>query len=267
MEKLFAIGNFYFDIVSVVIIALVFIAMIVGACRGFLKQLLSFGSVIITVAAAIFLCKALGELIYNMGVGNAIYNGVLNSSWITNKSELAVELNSTNFPSYEVEAMKGTILGYISIPSIIHGLFKGFLLLPETLGPTGETLGHYVSISVAHLATTAIGFVVIIILGAIIFGILRHIAKKIHRAPVVGGIDKVLGLVLGVAIVYVVVDAILFVVSLIIGDGSSAFATWVTQTLYLNDDSVNTISKFMFQHSLVSTIWNSVFNNIVALMS
>ena len=263
MDAFFNIGNFYFDLITIIIFALVLIAMIIGACRGFLRQIVGFLKVIGTIVAAIFLCKWVGDLIYNLGVGEGIYNSVYTSDWIQGKPGLEMTLDSTNFPSYEVESMKTMILNEVDIPSFLHGMFKGFLDLPETLPASGGiALGVYVATAIAHLTTTGIAFVAIIIVCSIVCALLGLIAKKVHRAPGIGGVDKLFGLILGVVICYLIIDATLFGVSVLVGiNPSLPINDWITKTLYLDPayDNVFTVSKFIYQNSIIAKIWTAVF--------
>ena len=246
MNAFFNIGSLYFDIFSIVFIVILLISVIAGAHKGFLRTLVGFLKIFAVLAAAILLCRVLGGFIYNLGIGNSIANSYESGLLNMNHDVFSQIVNESN---KEVLVPEGVKL--LNIPSIFHQPLIN-MVLPMIDGE--GTVAHFVAKGFASYTTTAIAFVIIVILGSIACVILKHFAKVIHNAPVIGGFDKLLGFVLGAAICYIVLDAILFGASFIIARPEWEISQWISNTMYLNDDSVMTISKWMYQNNLTSII-------------
>lgn len=250
MNAFFNIGSLYFDIFSIAFVVILLISMIAGAAKGFLKTLVGFLRVFAVLAAAILLCRALGDFIYNLGIGNSIAGSYESGLLNMNHDVFSQIVNDSNKDVLIPEGVK-----LLNIPSIFHQPIVK-MVLPMINGE--GTVAHFVSKGFASYTTTAIAFVIIVILGSIVCVILKHFAKVVHNAPVIGGFDKLLGLVLGVAICYIILDAILFGTSFIIARPEWGISQWISNTMYLNDDSVMTISKWMYQNNLTSMIVSSL---------
>lgn len=246
MDAFFNIGNLYFDLFSIIFIVLLLISLIVGAAKGFLRELLAFGKVFAVIAAAILLCKPFGDFIFNLGgIGNNIANSY-ESGLINANPDVFNQIVTTSNKDVVIPAG----LELLHIPSLFVKPLTS-LILPFIT--ESGTVAHFVAKGLATYTTIAIAFVIIMILGAIIFALLGHLAKKVHNAPVIGSFDKILGLFLGAAICYLLIDAALFGLSFLLVN-ENGFTNWVSTTMYLKNDSVNTISKWMYENNLTSRI-------------
>ena len=96
-----------------------------------------------------------------------------------------------------------------------------------------------------------------VIPATLVFMFLKKRAKKVNDAPVLGGINRLLGALLNGIVGYITIDAILFLISFItLKDGE--IANFFVTTMYLDQDEVFTISKFISQHSIIRKIFEAL---------
>lgn len=251
MNAFFNINNFYVDIISIIIVVSIIIAMIVGATRGFLKQIISFGKVFLVLALAILLCKPLGELIYKTGLGNVITNSIEGS--LLKKTDMM----STLVTLENSDTILSQGLKELSVPGFFTPIVS-WIIRPFVPASGGETIGYYISFATSSIIMYSIAFIVIILIGSIVVSILKKLAKVIHKAPVIGAFDKFFGVVLSAFVCYIIIDAILYGSSFILLNSNLEVSKWLSQTLYLDNDSVLTLSKFIYQNSIVRMLVQSL---------
>ena len=250
MEAIFTLGNIYFDIISIIILLIVIVSVIVGASKGFLYSLLKFGQSFVVFGTAIFLAKPVGDFIFNSSIGESIVSkltpniesvGPIFQQPLTGENKLefiSSSLVDLKIPSFLAEGLAEKIMGYITIE-------------------TQDTLGLYISKGIVNYGLIAISFLVIMILVSLVFMFLKKRAKKVNDAPVLGGINRLLGAILNGIVGYITIDAILFLISFItLKDGE--IANFFVTTMYLDQDEVFTISKFISQHSIIRKIFEAL---------
>lgn len=246
MEAIFSLGNLYFDIISLIIIVALIVAIIIGAVKGFLYSLIKFAQVFVVFGAAILLAKPLGDALFNSGLGDKLVTN-LTPSIEGMGTMFAAPLTADNKLEYITSG-----LIELNIPSFIADGLAEKIMTFVTL-ETEETLGAYISQGIVNYSLIAISFLVIALLLTIVFAILKAVAKKINDVPVLGGINRTLGGILSGAVAYIIVDALLFLISFVtLKDGS--LSSFFVQTMYLDQEGVYTLSKFISQHSIMRLI-------------
>ncbi len=246
---MFNIGNVYFDIISLVIIVLFIISAIVGLKKGFLASLLSLSTGLLTFIVATALCRPLSNLVISWGLGDAMQSGI---------SSKLFEKNSLLFSVIVTDSNKETLvaqgLDAFSLPSFLSSFL---ITLMNPYIDNTHNLGYVFSYGLTNYCFIAICYIALLVIFGIIFMLLKRIAKKFNKVPVLGPINRICGLVLMVALAYLIIDALLFGISNLFMlniqwlDGVSG---WMTKTLYLNDESVFSLSKFIYTNSLTSKL-------------
>lgn len=250
MEAIFSIDNLYFDIISIIILVILICSIIGGAVKGFLYSVVEFARVIVTYGAAIFLAKPFGDFLFNTSLGDMLVSNVSTSI------EGMGTLFSEPIPVDNQQMFVSEALANLNIPSFIaDGLADKILEYIQIDG--GQTLGLYISKGLVNYGLIAIGFVIILIVAGILFSLLKRIAKKINEKPVIGGVNRLLGAALNLVVAYLVVDGLLFLLSFITLTDSSVSQFLIT-TMYLNDESVITLSKAITQHSIIRIIFEAL---------
>lgn len=246
---MFNIGNVYFDIISLVIIVILIINLFVGLKKGFLGALLSLSTGLLTFIAATALCVPLANLGLSWGWGASMQSGI---------SDKLFEQNATLFETIITDANKETLvaqgLSAFNLPSFLSSILIN--LMNPYIG-TNTTLAYAFSSGLTKYCFIAICYIALLIIFGIIFILLKRFAKNLNKVPVLGPINRIGGMIVMIALAYLIIDAVLFGLSNLFMmnlqwlDGVSS---WMSKTLYLNDESIFSLSKFMYTNSLTSKI-------------
>lgn len=244
MDAFFHISNFYVDLISVIIIVMIFIAMIIGLARGFLYQLVGLCKLVLTLLAAIFFFQYLGDFLYNVGLGDTFNNAYTGFCHQFDGSSVIVTAENR-------EALMQACADNLKIPGMVQPTFFK-ILNPFIPVEGGDTIGNYLTIGLSHITLNIIAFSAIIIVGLIIFTIIGHFVKKARKEHVLGGTDKVLGMILAAVMCYILIDAILLGISSLMMVSNNFIGEWFTKTMYLSEDNAQifTISKFIYNNNL-----------------
>jgi len=95
-----------------------------------------------------------------------------------------------------------------------------------------------------------------VVISIIYFFVLRF-AKKINKNKVLGGINRLLGFVFGLAINYFTIDIIIYLISLV-ALGSPDLSQKIATTIYLNNEEIFTIAKFIYNNNITKLIIDSL---------
>lgn len=279
--------SFQFDWISIIYIVIFLFAVIRGIHKGFLYSLLSLVGLIVVFFLAYLLSKPLGVYLQNIeGWGDAIRNPI-NESLVAKGNENLVStgndiydaaiylkygsLNvmqwviSKNDLTAVIPGTETTVLQYMlnvsGIPSFLHEFVGDFVLnaLPES-GAT-QPLAYYLAVSVTSLVFIAIAFAAVFVVGLLLLLILKHFAKKLNHAKVVGPINRILGGVLG-CVIGVFYVALISAALVSISSNSNVY-DMLEKTLHLSDDSIYTIGK-MFYNNNFFEFFMGYYNNVVS---
>lgn len=246
---MFNIGNVYFDVISIGIIVILIINMIVGLKKGFLGSLLSLSTGLLTFIAATALCVPLANLLVKWGWGESMQAGISDKLFSQNQELFKIIITNEN-----KETLVAQGLSAFNLPSFLSSMMIN--LMNPYIGEK-TTFAYAFSNGLTRYCFIAICYIALLIIFGIIFMILKRFAKKLNNVPVLGPLNRIAGMVLMLALGYLIIDAALFGLSNLFMmnvqwlDGVSG---WMSQTLYLNNDGIFSLSKFMYTNSLTSKI-------------
>ena len=200
--------------IDIVVVAFILIIGLIGMAKGFTKLFFSLFGTLIIIVGAVMLAKPVGSLlvgpfghivsdpianrIAGLDDGQAIQIFTTQIDWANpdNHSLIAIALERIGLP-----AAFATLL---SATGIVNSMFEGFgnAVLAETL-PN----------AVASVAMTVIAFLFMIIILTIVMFILRRFLISLTSFKLFGGINRVLGLVLGLLEAYLIVSVILAIIA------------------------------------------------------
>lgn len=249
-------GDFKFDWITGVYLAILLIGLIVGIKKGFISSLLSFFGLIIAVVVACLLAKVVGNWISQIsGWGTTMTNSI--NSWITEKAgsnyDLTTALTKDQLTA-AVDSNGTTLLAAIfncaGIP--INLDITNNLVLSTVEANPGTGIGQCISLAVSNLAFTAIGFVVVLILMLIVIAILKHVTKNINKVPVAGSINKFLGAIFGLAISAIIVVVISYGLNML-PSGNTVY-NFVANTICLTDDTHWTLAEYLYTENFLTKI-------------
>lgn len=192
----FSIGGLNVAIIDVIVLIALIIAIIVGAVRGFAKQILGILGLVAAVIIAYFICEPVAEFVKTTfpKIQEAI------SSWIATVSGLGDIAQLTPENAEE-------ILNNSEIPVFLHGL---------VINLVNESKILEIIPTLTDLAIKAMTFVVLVIVLLIAFAIFKKLFLWIAKLKFIKPIDKTLGAIFSVlvcVIILIIVFALLLMVA------------------------------------------------------
>ena len=192
-------------IIDILIVAVVVIFGIIGFNKGFLKSFLSLFSWLVCILIAIFTAK------YVAGWINGIYDL---SGLIGGKIESALAQSISSFESTE------EIIA--NLPSDINGLLAQLIRVVfsnTSVDMTSDaTIANVVGNSLGHVCMLIIAGILVFIVLRIVLALLTKLFDNIAKTKILGGLNKILGLLLGMvkaACIVIILNGILVALSLI----------------------------------------------------
>ncbi len=209
-------------IIDIILVIIVAIFAIIGFNKGFFKSILSLFSWVVCLIVAIVLAKYVANWI------NGIYDL---TSLIGSKIESALSgmgdvfnntIASYNSADATAESVKTAILADIQKVSGMNGVLLQFIIMVfnnTAFDPTSEaTIGNILGMSIGHMCVVLIAGILVFIVLKIVVALLTKLFDRISKVKVIGGLNKVLGLVLGAlkgACIVVIINIIVVALSLI----------------------------------------------------
>ena len=193
--------NIIFDGVLILILV---ISIYKGYKDGFVKTLLSFISLIIAGAIAFFIANFLSGLIYINIISPNIINSVINNE---NFSSTNI-IDSTKMVLEILPQLTGNLVDYSQnnfgeVLQIVTGNFQG---------TDADLINKIIDVTLGPIIKSAVTLAIWCVLFLIMIPVTRIMIRKfkyINNIPIIGGVNKVLGLVsgtlIGAVFVFVVV--------------------------------------------------------------
>lgn len=248
-------------IIDVLIVGALIIFGIIGFNKGFLKSLISLFSWIVCIIIAIFTAK------YVAGWINGVYDF---SGFIGEK--IANGLIDTNeFFAQAISEFENTqqIIG--SLPSDLNGLLRQLIKVVfsnTSVDMTStDSIASVVGSSLGHICMVIIAGILVFIVLKIVIALLSRLFDNIARTKILGGLNKVIGLLFGVlkaGCVIVLLNCILVALSLIpaVNDTITPLIqdnTHIEKVIYNTTDDF--IEKYIIEGDLlddwITDLWNS----------
>ena len=178
-------------LIDIIIIGVIVLFALVGFFRGFIRTLINFLSGTIADIAAIFLAKPVAGLLnsafkVNVLLGNLLANPIGNY------------VASASIPFGESGVTGDAIASYLSgsLSGIIKYIF-GDLFSSTTVYANEEELVTALSIAIGTVITLIIGAIIVAILIKIAISVIAKIFIASNGTRLFGGLDKILGLAIG----------------------------------------------------------------------
>ena len=247
-------------IIDAVVILLALIFGIIGYKKGLLKSVISLLNWGVCILIAVFTAK------YVAGWLNGIYNF---SGWIGGK--IAGSLSSMNeFFAQPINVYEGVGKQALidSIPKETNGLLTQLIKIIFTntnvdMSST-ETIAAVVGASLGHICFVVITGILIFIVLKIVVALLTKLFDKIAQTKVLGGLNKILGLVLGVvkaAIIIFVVNGILVALTLVPAVNKTITPV-IQNNTYVEKVVYNTTDKLAGKYIIESNAIQKWVNNL-----
>lgn len=250
-------------IIDITLVVVVLVFGITGLKKGLLKSVLSLFSWSVCLLVAIFTAK------YVAGWINGLYDF---SSLIGNNiSKSLVKSNEFFAQSINVYEAGGKDALINSIPGNVNGLIKQLIKVvfsnSQVDMSSTETIGSIVGLSLGHIITVVIAGILVFIVLQIVVSLLTRLFTNIEKTRIIGGLNKFLGLVLGLAkaaIVIIIFNGVLVGLSLIPAVNKTIKPiiqenTKIEKLIYNKTDDVfeNYVIEGDTMQNWITKLWNS----------
>ena len=239
-----------FDVISIAYIAIVAIMLIVGLKKGFMKVLINFIKGTLALLVAIALSRPLANFLIGTGAGTGLSNTLVT----------AFEGKGGIFTDLVYEATKQESISHalaeLKLPEVLNNILFTIidkLITSDYIPAEGATVGFVLGHAISYYIFLVAAFIVLFIAARIVAALLNKILNALLKIPLLGFVNKLAGGVLNAAIGVVVVCFISYGLTMLMTT-NEAIATWLTQTMALNDESVTSISKYFYQNNFVAQV-------------
>lgn len=187
-----------FNVLDIIIVAILLIFSIAGFAKGFLNSLLKLFSSVASLAVGIWLAKPVAVFI----------NGIFDiTTWFSDKisgaiaginvfftrvvgTDIAAPLNATD--------LRANIDSITELSGIVKTAMK-LLIKDDTVLQNGTVISDWFGQTLGAVATLIVAALIVYIAIRIVIGILSKVFDAITKNPAIGGLDRLLGLAFGAA--------------------------------------------------------------------
>ena len=236
------------DLITIAYFVILLIAAIIGLKRGFFKTLLGLIKTVISTAVAIFFTPKIATLFVGTGLGAKATTGI--ETFLLNRGGAM-----TNTITLETkDAVISNALADAPLPSSVLDWITKLIDKFLVLEPGQETtVGAAMAPSITYYLAYGIIFLLIFLLCMLICKLLDKIFDKLTQIPFVGGLNRLLGLVLNVAIGFILLCGISYGLSYLIAM-NNGISEWLVNTMGLGNDNFSSFSKYMYENNFLLKI-------------
>ena len=203
-------------ILDVAIILAFVIFGIIGFKKGFLHSILSLFSWSVCILVAILVAKYVAGLINGIYNFSALIGGKIEESLIKTNEFFNLAVNSEVFAGDANNIL--TQASGAGVEGFIYQIIKLVFTHSSVDMTSDQTIASFVGASLGHICMVIIAGILVFALLMIVVALLRKLFDKIAKTKVLGGLNKILGLCLGLikaAVIIIVVNCVMVGLSLI----------------------------------------------------
>lgn len=248
-------------VIDIALVVFLLVFAIIGFKKGFLKSVISLFSWVVCIAVAIFAAKYVASWL------NSMFNF---SGWFGDKIAGGL-IGSNEFFKTQINTFENKEQILASIPANTNGALKALIevVFKNTAVDMESTasVASVVGASLGHVCMLVItGIAIFLVLKLVIF-ILNKIFDNIARTKVLGGVNKILGLIFGLAkglLIIAVINIALVALSMVpvVNNVVSPVIknnTYVEKTIYNTTDKL--VGKYIIEggalQNWITNLWQS----------
>lgn len=180
------------NIADLIAILIIVFSVLIGAKRGFVKSIFSFGSLIISLLLALTLYPIVTDCLEGSVVDDFVHKSVYNLFDAQSSNENAIEKNDANS----------------SLPESLKSLIN------KTITDAATTTKEVMAETVASLALKILGILIVFVLSKLLLWILSLLFDLVSKLPVICTLNKLMGGAIGafygILILYVLLALMAF---------------------------------------------------------
>lgn len=194
--------------IDLAILILVGIFTLFGFFRGFVKQIMSAASWLVSLVAASFLTKPVSPYVASSAIGTAVTGKV--TAWITDLATFNLPFDPANSTEQLSEAITG-----MGLPKFIADIIAQNIDLAAV--PASISLADVLVPTISKVLITIATFLILFISAFILFKIIGSLLNKLFSGKILGFVNKIFGAVLGLAKGALIVCVIMLLMSTVAG--------------------------------------------------
>lgn len=231
----------------VLIFVLAFLAFFVfrGHRKGFLRAALTTFSFVIVIALSTAFTTPVSNFLENTFVGNKVENSV--SNFVESKVEDFIGEDGGSIS----ESEEDTFLESLPLPSFIQNNLKTSNTLEEYAQLQVKSFEEYTTAKFTEIIISAIAYVLVMIIAWILIRLILKFAGFINKIPIIGGLNRFLGALLGFLEGLLILWALGLV---IIAFSSTSFGSAAVETI-----QSNALLDFIFDNNLLVVMFGMLF--------
>lgn len=235
-------------IIDIVLILLAILMAVIGFKKGFMKKVLSLVGII---GIIIFSWSFSGQFAQMLSYNDIIYPDIYG----TVHGNLVAGFGNSVGPDATTGEIVAVALG---VPEFLGDFIASRLNLPDS-----SNLIVTVAEEITKLAMNGIAFLILVVSLLILFGIAMLLIHLLKKNKLIKFVDGVLGMILYLAIFFVSVSVIFFILSLIMNqEWFSSAKDWLTVDMMLGDDTKFRLSKAIYEGNFITRIITLIFGDI-----
>lgn len=236
--------------IDIAILIILGVFALIGMAKGFVKQILSFANLLVTIVLSFIAVKPVSVFLSGTKLAPMINEKV--SEFLVSKGELF----TTVIPSGATNDMLAPVVDQLGMPGFINKILLNLVTIDETA--YGLTFSEILSQKIGPMLLIVIAFIALVVVIFIVMKLLVHfIDSAVKKSKAIGGVNKLLGFVLGLAKSVVIVSLVMLALSALSGFFPS-INDFMILDMKIGVDGFG-IGKFFYEKNPV--IW--VFENFI----
>lgn len=232
-------------LLDLIVVAIILVYVLISAKRGFVKTAIEFVGFALSIYLAFTIGGALSNGIYEKSIEPAVVNAAVNSVGETAGDGIddAVESTWNALPEYIIKLADN----FDITSDTLRESIKDAAIDTNQVAPIAKEASVTVlKPIVVPLVQTAIGVIIFVILMFVV-KLLARVVNKAFSVPIVGGLNKTLGGVLGLGKGVLIAAVVVIIINTIVSFSVDGFLFFTTENI---DNSI--IFKFLAGFSPIS---------------
>ena len=235
--------------VSTIVLLLIFALMIFfifrGYKKGFLRLAITTFSFVIVIILATSLAAPVSNLLENTALGTKVESSV--SDLVESKTDEFLDGAEGSISSED----ESSFIGSLPLPSYIQNVLISGNTAEEYAQMQIDSFEEYTTAKVTEVILSAIAYVIVMIIASILLKVILKLAKFVNKIPIIGGLNRILGALLGLCQALLIIWAIGLLIIAFSSTNLGSSAIGIIQG--------NAVLNFLFDNNLLIVVFGQLF--------
>ncbi|MBE7076385.1 MAG: CvpA family protein [Clostridiales bacterium] len=180
-------------VIDIIIVGLLIVFAISGLKKGFMKSIISLFSWVVCIVIAVFVAKYVANLINGIYDFSALIGGKISKSLIKSNDYFSLAVSSFGTKANLIKAIPD------STNKVLASILKVFFEKSnDDIMTSNKSVGEVTGDGLGSIIMLIISAILVFIILKIIVALLSRFFDKLANIKIIGGLDKILGLTLGI---------------------------------------------------------------------